>query len=184
MDSNGSPVTQIIESLIFASAEPVSVNRIQSCIEGGEDIDVKAEISKLNEVYEEGGRSFKIITVAGGYQMVTKPEFEEWVRKLFVHQGRLRLSAQALETLSIVAYRQPVSKPTMESIRGLNSDGVINTLLERNLITIKGRELTPGRPILYGTTPEFLRYFGLNSLKDLPELKEIEEIMGESEIAE
>ncbi len=91
------------------------------------------------------------------------------------------MSHQAMETLSIIAYRQPVSKPTMESIRGINCDGVIKTLLERDLINIKGRENSPGRPILYGTTREFLRYFGLDNLNDLPQLKEIEDIMGATE---
>ena len=172
---------KIIEAIIFASAEPISGRRIRECIEGSEDLDIDSKVSVLNDEYEKNGRSFRIINVAGGYQMTTLPEYEQWVRRVFVARGRLRLSPQALETLSIVAYRQPVSRPTMESIRGINCDGVIRTLLERNLITITGRDDSPGRPILYGTTNEFLRYFGLNILKDLPELKEIEEIIGAAE---
>lgn len=181
MKSSGSSVDRIIEAIIFASPEPVSLSRIRECIEGGESLDVDATVDTLNNTYNESGRSFQITKVAGGYQMITLPDYEQWVRRIFVGRGRLRLSSQALETLSIIAYRQPVSKPTMESIRGISSDGVIKTLLERNLITIKGRENSPGRPILYGTTSEFLRYFGLNQLKDLPELREIEEILGTSE---
>ena len=168
----------LIEAIIFASPEPLSARRIMECIEGAEDTDIESKVDVLNEVYEKNGRSFRIIKVAGGYQMTTLPDFEQWVRRVFVGRGRLRLSPQALETLSIIAYKQPVSKPTMESIRGINCDGVIRTLLERNLVTIKGRAESPGRPILYGTTNEFLRYFGLYNLKDLPELKEIEEIIG------
>jgi len=181
MKSNGSSVDRIIEAIIFASPEPVSLSRIRECIEGGENLEVDTTVDALNKLYIETGRSFQITKVAGGYQMITLPEYEQWVRRIFVGRGRLRLSAQALETLSIIAYRQPVSKPTMETIRGINCDGVIKTLLERNLITMMGRENSPGRPILYGTTSEFLRYFGLNNLKDLPELKEIEEILGASE---
>ncbi len=178
MKSNGTTIEKIIEAIIFASPEPITDRRIRECIEGSEDYDIDSKVNELNGEYEKNGRSFRIIKVAGGYQMTTLPDYELWVRRVFVARGRLRLSPQALETLSIVAYRQPVSKPTMESIRGINCDGVIKTLLERNLINIKGREDSPGRPILYGTTIEFLRYFGLNNLKDLPELKEIEEIIG------
>ncbi|MCH8271620.1 MAG: SMC-Scp complex subunit ScpB [Candidatus Marinimicrobia bacterium] len=178
MKSNGMTIDKIIEAIIFASPEPISEGRIKDCIEGTEDLDVDSKVNELNDEYEKNGRSFRIINVAGGYQMTTLPDYEQWVRRVFVSRGRLRLSAQALETLSIVAYRQPVSKPTMESIRGISCDGVIKTLLERTLITIKGREDSPGRPILYGTTNEFLRYFGLINLKDLPKLKEIEEIIG------
>ena len=181
MKSNGKTIDKIIEAIIFASPEPISGRRIRECIEGSEDLDIDSKVSVLNDEYEKNGRSFRIINVAGGYQMTTLPEYEQWVRRVFVARGRLRLSPQALETLSIVAYRQPVSRPTMESIRGINCDGVIRTLLERNLITITGRDDSPGSPILYGTTNEFLRYFGLNNLKDLPELKEIEEIIGAAE---
>ncbi len=182
MKSNGTTLDRIIEAIIFASPEPLSARRIKECIEGTEDVNIEAKVDALNEVYEKNGRSFRIIKVAGGYQMTTLPDFELWVRRVFVGRGRLRLSPQALETLSIIAYSQPVSKPTMESIRGINCDGVIKTLLERNLVTIRGREDSPGRPILYGTTNEFLRYFGLDNLKDLPELKEIEEIIGAIEV--
>ena len=181
MNKKGSPLDRIIESLIFASPEPVSIGRIRECIEGGEELDIDEIVDTLNAHYVENNRSFNIIKVAGGYQMVTLPEYERWVRRIFTGRGRLRLSHQAMETLSIIAYRQPVSKPTMESIRGINCDGVIKTLLERDLINIKGRENSPGRPILYGTTREFLRYFGLDNLSDLPQLKEIEDIMGATE---
>ena len=177
MSDNGSPLSEIVEALIFASAEPVSASKIRSCIEGGDGLDVEAEVANLNQYYEEQGRSFRIKKAAGGFMMATLPDYEKWVRRLFTVHGRLRLSQAALETLSIIAYRQPVSKPTMEAIRGINCDGVIKTLLERNLLIIRGREHSPGRPILYGTSQEFLRYFGLNNLNDLPALKEIEEIL-------
>lgn len=167
---------RIVEALLFASEKPVSETRIRSIIED-EDIPVTEIVDELNEFYNESNRAFYIMQVAGGYQLVTREEFEPYIKSLYVSSSRMRLSQAALETLSIIAYKQPVNRPEIDAIRGVNSDGVLRTLLERNLIVIKGREDQPGRPLLYGTSDEFLRYFGLNSLKDLPRLKEIDQLM-------
>ncbi len=165
-----------VEALLFASDKPVSATRICTAI-GDEEVPVEEIVEQLNQEYAEADRAFFIMAVAGGYQLVTRKEFEPYVKQLYVSSSRMRLSQAALEALSIIAYKQPVSRPNIDAIRGVNSDGVLRTLLERNLIVVKGREEQPGRPLLYGTSDEFLRYFGLNSLKDLPKLREIDELL-------
>ncbi|UCH09238.1 MAG: SMC-Scp complex subunit ScpB, partial [Fidelibacterota bacterium] len=123
-----------------------------------------------------------ILPVAGGYQLVTRAEYQPYLQRLFQKAGKLSLTRAGLETLAIVAYRQPVARPEIDHIRGVHSDSVLRTLLQKELITIKGRDEGVGRPLLYGTTPGFLEAFGLNSLGDLPKLKEIDEIMGAGEM--
>jgi segregation and condensation protein B len=140
---------------------------------------VRKLIDDLNAEYEETGRAFRIVEVAGGFQFATVREFGEYVALLSKEKQRRRLSPAALETLAIIAFRQPISKPEIESIRGVNSDQVLLSLLEKNLVAITGRSESVGRPLLYGTTEEFLRIFGLNSLNELPKLREIEELMEE-----
>lgn len=140
-------------------------------------------IDELNGEYEESGRSFRIIEIAGGFQFATTKEYGEWVGLLSHDRAKRRLSPAALETISIVAYRQPVTKPEIESIRGVNCDQVLVSLLERELITIVGRAESVGRPLLYGTTDAFLRAFGLNSLSDLPKLRELEELMEDDAVS-
>jgi segregation and condensation protein B len=122
--------------------------------------------------------------VAGGYQMVSRESYSQWIRKLFHKKIKTRLSQAALETLSVVAFKQPVSKPEIEAVRGVNCEGVIHTLLERKLINLAGRGEGPGRPLLYKTTAEFLRYFGINDISDLPRPREIEEILKEEKKSE
>lgn len=178
MEANGR-LTEIVEALLFASDEPLTDARIRACIDGAEDLDVGEAIRCLNETYRESGRAFEIVEVAGGYQMVTLPEYEDWLSRLFASRRQMRLSRPALETLSIIAYRQPISRPIIEAVRGVDCSGVLHTLLARNLVVIAGREATPGRPLLYKTSKEFLRYFGLNELDELPRLREIEELTGE-----
>ncbi len=140
-------------------------------------------IDTLNEGYEESGRSFRIVEIAGGFQFATTREFGEYVGLMTRDRARRRLSPASLETLSIIAYRQPVTKPEVEAIRGVNCDQVLVSLMERELITISGRAETVGRPLLYGTTDAFLRAFGLNSLSDLPKLRELEELLEEEAIS-
>ena len=140
-------------------------------------------VDELNDGYEENGRSFRIIEIAGGFQFATTKQFGPFVGLLSRDRAKRRLSPAALETISIVAYRQPVTKPEIESIRGVNCDQVLVSLLERELLTIAGRADTVGRPLLYGTTDAFLRAFGLNSLSDLPKLRELEELMEEDAVA-
>ena len=165
---------KIVEALLFAADFPVATSRIKALVEGLEREDLKTMVEELNREYEEQGRSFWIQEVAGGYQMATRPHFARWVKELYKGRRLARLTQPALETLAIIAYRQPVGRPDIETIRGVNSDSVIATLLERNLITVVGKDTSVGRPILYGTTPEFLRYFGLKDLSGLPPLSELE----------
>lgn len=174
-------IKRIIEALLFASDVPLSKNRILSVIESIKESDIKSSIDELNQDYEDSGRSFRVCTIGGGYQLVTIPEFSKYIKSLFKHRARSRLSHAALEVLSIIAFKQPISRPEIDHIRGVNSDGVIKTLLERNLITISGRSETVGRALLYGTTAEFLRYFGINDISDLPKPKELAELLGSTQ---
>lgn len=174
----------VIEALIFASDEPIPASEIVKTIKDldGEDIkitpsDIEVTIDELNKKYESIESSFRILRIANGYIFGTKQEFAKYVGYLSTEKSKRRLSQAALETLAIIAYKQPITKPEIEMIRGVNSDYILNTLLEKNLITIKGRSETIGRPLLYGTTEEFLKYFGLNNITDLPKPREIEEIM-------
>ena len=143
---------------------------------------VHAAIEHLNALYEENGRAFRIVEIAGGYQFATRSEYGEYVARLFKEKSRRRLSGAALESLAIIAYKQPVSKADIENIRGVNCDEVLKSLLEKNLITITGRAEAVGRPLLYGTTVDFLRHFGLHTLQDLPRPREIDELMKEESI--
>jgi segregation and condensation protein B len=174
-------ITQIIEALLFSSDSPLSVKKIKSILENKSTKEITNAIKKLREKYEKNGSALMIDQVAEGYQIFTRSEFEEYVIQLFTTRSASRLTKKALETLAIIAYKQPVTKVEMETIRGVNVDGVVRTLLERNLITIKGREKAPGNPLLYGTTGYFLEYFGLKDLNALPKLKELDELLKEDE---
>lgn len=174
---------QVVEALIFASDFPILPKQIKEYVEEASLSDIRKAVDELNVVYSQTNRSFQIIHVAGGYQMVTRESYSQWVKKLYQKRSRSRLSQAALETLSVIAFKQPVARSEIVAIRGVNCDGVLNTLLERKLVTIAGRSDGPGRPLLYATTKEFLRYFGVNDLSDLPKLKEIEEILKENEDA-
>ncbi len=173
---------QIVEAVIFASDEPITVEQLTAIVEDATRGQVKSVLDELNLEYAQTDRAFQIIHVAGGVQLVTRDQYASWVKKLFIKKSSNRLSQAALETLSVVAFKQPVSKPDISSIRGVNCDGVVKTLLERKLIAISGRGEGPGRPLLYKTTKEFLRYFGINSVDDLPKLREIEELVKEEAI--
>lgn len=167
----------IIEALLFASEKPLSAERIQAVIKDITSEQIKQAVSALNERYLSAGHSFAIKKVARGFRMYTLPDFAPWVKALFSHTRRERLSPQALEVLSIVAYKQPIVKAEINRLRGVNSEGPLFTLLDRKLITIVGRKPAPGRPLLYGTTQEFLTHFGLNDLDDLPRMEELEMIL-------
>ncbi len=174
----------IIESLIFSSDEPLKIEEIIRAIKGidGEEITITADeieetVSAINQQLEEALRPYKIMKIAGGFSFSTKQEFSKYLGYLSNEKSKRRLSQSALETLAIIAYKQPITKPEIEMIRGVNADYIMNTLLEKSLISISGRAETVGRPLLYGTTDEFLKYFGLNKLTDLPKPREIEEIM-------
>jgi len=170
---------QIVEALIFASDEPLSVIQIKSIIEETSPGQINKAIEQLNYEYSQSNRSIKIVQVAGGYEMVTHESYSQWIKELFKKRSTSRLSPAALETLSIIAFKQPIANSDISSIRGVISSGVLKTLLERKLITISGRGYGPGRPLLYKTTKEFLRYFGINSIDELPKPREIEELLDE-----
>ena len=181
----------VIEALIFSSDDSLSADDIIVSIKGidGEDTEITKEeidsaVDQLNNKYSEKNIAFKIKRIANGYIFATTEEFAKYVGFLSSERAKRRLSQAALETLSIIAYKQPVTKPEIEMIRGVNSDYMLNTLLEKNLITIKGRAETVGRPLLYATTDEFLKYFGLNSISDLPRPRELEEIMQDEDFLE
>lgn len=181
----------VIEALIFASDEPLPAKEIVNAIKeiDGADIEISVQeideaVNTLNEKYDRNGHAFKILRIANGYIYATKPDHAKYVGFLSTEKSKRRLSQAALETLAIIAYKQPITKPELEAIRGVNSDYTLNTLLEKNLITIKGRAETVGRPLLYGTTDEFLKYFGLNNISDLPKPREIEEIMKDEDFQE
>lgn len=171
-------IKPIIEALLFASDSPVSIERMRSIVEGVGARQIEEIIDQLNDEYERKERCFHIIEVAGGYQFATHPQYAPWIKRLYRGRRLPRLSPAALETLAIVAFKEPIIRAEIEAIRGVNVEGVLKTLLERNLITVVGREESPGRPLLYATTQEFLIYFGLNSISDLPKPKELEELLG------
>jgi len=168
---------QIIESLLFASDTPLTINKLKEIVPHSDAKKIKKNIDTLNENYNKSGSSLKIIEVANGFQLVTRKEYSAYIQQLFKGRSASRLTNPGLETLAIIAYEQPITKQRMEQVRGVNVDGVVKTLLERNLISIVGREKMPGNPLLYGTTNFFLEYFGIKSLKDLPKLKEIDELL-------
>ena len=162
----------IIEAMLFVSDKPLFVGEIKGVLEEFNAQDVKDIVSELAKEYEDTSRAFRIKEIAGGYQIVTDPMLAPWLKRLYKTSGADKLTGPSLETLAIIAYKQPATKPEIEMIRGVNVDGVLKTLIERNLIRIAGRKETVGRPILYGTTSDFLQYFGLNSLEELPRLEE------------
>jgi len=165
---------KIIEALLFASDRPLNIEMIREALDNAQDADIQAAISALNAEYADTGRSFSIKEIAGGFQFMTDPIYSRWIARLS-KRAVDKLTGPALETLAIIAYRQPITRGEIEAIRGVNVDGVLHTLESRSLIRTRGRKDTVGRPILYGTTTDFLEYFGLKSLQELPQLKEFTE---------
>ena len=167
---------RIVEALVLGAPEPVSARKIAEVVPGLEPEDAVAIVAELGREYEELGRAFEIWEVAGGYQLRTRPEYASYLRLL--HRERpLRLSRAALETLAVVAYRQPVTRAEVEAVRGVEVDAVIRSLLERQLVRVAGHREVPGRPMLYATSKRFLEVFGLGELDDLPTLREMEELL-------
>ncbi len=178
---SGNNHQHIIEALLFASEKPLSSDRIQAILKETSAEQIQQAVDSLNQKYRLAGHSFAIKKVAKGYRMYTLPDYAQWVKALFSQNRREKLSAQALEVLSIVAYKQPIVKGEIDRLRGVNSEGPLFTLLDRKLITIVGRKPAPGRPLLYGTTQEFLTHFGLNDVHDLPRMEELEMILKSKE---
>ena len=169
---------RIIEALILASPEPVGVQRLVAIVPGLQPGLAKDRINELNTEYQEQGRGFEIWEVAGGFQLRTRPEFAGYVQQLRKDRP-LRLSQAALESLAIVAYKQPLTRAEIEAVRGVDSGAILKSLLDRRLLRILGQREVPGRPLIYGTGKRFLEVFGLESLKELPSLRELEELARE-----
>lgn len=183
-------VLEVIEALLFATDEPLSLRQLVELLEYVDDPERPERIDQdlvlrgiefLNREFEATGRAFRIVKVAGGYQFATLPKHGVWLGRMVRERSKRKLSVSALESLAVIAYKQPVTKPELEAIRGVNADYVLHSLLERNLVAIVGRAATPGRPLLYGTTKDFLKHFGLNDLADLPKPREIDELLAEAQ---
>ncbi len=170
----------VIEALLFAADQPLPASLLAEACE----VDLATVSEALLELasdYKEGERGVRLTEIAGGWQFLTREEFAPYLGRMLRGKKKMRLSRPALETLAIIAYKQPVIKSEVDAIRGVDSSGVLNTLLERELVTIRGRSKLVGRPLLYGTTGEFLSYFGLNDLNELPRVEELKAIVGEKE---
>jgi segregation and condensation protein B len=167
----------IVEALIFASPDPLTPKALLKLLDSEPKEDVLAAVEELKQDYEPPG-GLQLVEVAGGFQIVTRSELHEWVRRLFHERSSQKLSVQALETLAVIAYRQPITAVEITEIRGVNTSGVLNTLLERHLVKIVGRKQVVGRPFMYATTKEFLIRFGLKDLSDLPKVEDMAESLG------
>jgi segregation and condensation protein B len=181
-------LARVIEALLFSAQKSLSINEITAAIRGAEDdlasetpnefarlrnAEVAAALEELKVEYIQQNRAFQLVEKAEGWQLATDPSFAIWVRQLFPAPKPARLSAPALETLAIIAYRQPITRADVEAVRGVNIDGVLQTLMERGLVKIAGRAEIPGRPLLYETTQFFLDHFGLRNLDELPNAEEL-----------
>ena len=163
----------IVEALLFVADEPLSASKIAQAVTGLDSRQVRRVVEQLRTEYQAEGRAFTIEELAGGFRMLTRTEFHPYLKVLFRQPQETRLSSAALETLAIVAYKQPVNRAEIEVVRGVDCSGVLHTLLEYRLIKIVGRSEELGRPLLYGTTSEFLEHFGLRSIRDLPSVQEL-----------
>jgi segregation and condensation protein B len=172
-----SELKSIVEALIFASPEPVTIKTLAKLLDTEPREEIVRAVEALKADYDRPG-GLTLVEVAGGYQIVTRAELHEWVRRLFHERTTQKLSVASLETLAVIAYKQPVTAPEISEIRGVNTVGVLGTLVERHLVKVVGRKPVVGRPFLYGTTREFLDRFGLNDLADLPKVEDMSELLG------
>lgn len=161
----------VIEALLFANDKPLLLEQIKKVLEGLETNEIRSIIEEMRAACEQENRGVRIVEVAGGFQMVTAPDFAPFLKKLYKERRVERLSRPALETLAIIAYKQPVTRLEIESLRNVDIDGVIRTLVEKGFIRISGTKDAPGRPKVYSTTREFMEYFGLKSLEELPKIE-------------
>jgi len=179
-----SPLKNLIESLIFVSQEPLTLERIQAVLEGVPADDIRAAIEELVADCAGDNRGVQVVNIGGGWLFTTKPAFDREVRRLLQIERKNRLSSAGLETLAAIAYRQPVTQSEVSAIRGVDSTGALKTLLEKKLIKIVGRKKAPGNPLVYRTSDEFLLYLGLNGLDELPSEEEIAKILQEEKAAD
>jgi len=163
-----------VEALLFVTDKPLSVDKLSEVMDDADKSLVKEAVESIKTHYASSDRSFELAEIAGGYQFVTKKEYSVWIAKLH-KKAADKIRGASMETLAIIVYKQPITKAEIEAIRGVNSDGVVKTLMEKNLVRIKGRKDAPGRPLLYGTTNEFLVRFGLKDINSLPPLREFTE---------
>ena len=170
-----------IEAVIFAAGEPVDPRDIAAAFGGMEEKQVVDALERLSRAYEERQEGLLLERVAGGFRLATRPGLGSWVRRFFRQRNRTRLSPAALETLAIVAYRQPVTAPEIQAIRGVDPSGALKSLLEKKMLRILGKKKVVGNPFLYGTTKDFLVHFGLNNLEDLPSIQQFDEFIGRLE---
>ena len=168
-------IKSVVESLLFVAEGPQSLQRLGEILDSVDRATLHSVMNEIQADYESQNRGIRLVEVAGGYQLRTAKANADWVKK-YLGGRPARMSKATLETLAIIAYRQPITRAEVEAIRGVDVDGVVTTLLERNLIRVVARKDVPGRPFLYGTTPEFLQLFNLKDLSQLPTLKEMEEI--------
>ena len=168
-----------IEAILFVSNEPVTVDALADAL-GADEASIMEQLEELKKFLDKTVGGFALEQTAGGWRLASRPEHEAILKKYFAKKGETRLSIAALETLAIVAYRQPITAPEVSDIRGVNSTGVLHTLLERRLLRIAGRKAVVGSPFLYRTTREFLIHFGLNDIRDLPRLEEFGDLVGEA----
>jgi len=185
---------RIVEALLFASSKPLTVNEIRKVLNRFSASEIQTWMGELKEIYARENRSFELVEIAGGYEIATKKEFAPWILKLELQKKARQASQSALETLAILAYKQPITRAEIEDLRGVDVSGVLTTLTERSFVKIVGKKEVPGRPFLYGTTDKFLEHFGLKSLQGLPSIEEIksvvensvkrEELLGKTNIVE
>ena len=174
----------VIEALLFISSNPLSLDRLKGLFEVATPEQIETQIQALRQEYDDRGAGIMLAEVAGGYQLATRPDYVSWIRKFRSVKVSTKLSKAALETLAIVAYKQPITRTEVEAIRGVNIGGILRNLMERRLVKIVGKKDVPGRPMMYGTTSEFLQYFGLKDLSALPTLKEFLELNAGEEVME
>ena len=170
-----------IEALIFASEKPITVEQLKKVLGDIDTLSVNKIITELVDDYQAQNRGLRVVEIAGGFQMTTCSNFAPFLKKLFKNRYNDKLSKPALESLAIIAYKQPLTKAEIESLRNVNVDGVIKSLTDKNLIRICGRKKIPGRPFVFGTTREFLEHFGLKSLQDLPKIEDFTVLAQEKE---
>ncbi len=175
---------QIIESLLFASDAPIGLATLVEVMAGPDKEEIRTLLDEMAIEFEEAQRGVALVEIAGGYQLLSRKECAPWIEKMLRTRRKVRLSRAGLETLAIVAYKQPITKTDIDGIRGVDSSGSLHTLLERNLVLIAGRSKAVGRPLLYATSQEFFQYMGINDLSDLPELKELGSVLEERERAQ
>ncbi|MDD4982057.1 MAG: SMC-Scp complex subunit ScpB [Candidatus Omnitrophica bacterium] len=174
----------VIEALLLASERPLGLEKIRDVLDNLPAKDTLDLIEELRKEYNDGSRGIRVVEIAGGFQMITAPEFAPFLKKLFKGRNTEKLSKPALETLAIIAYKQPLTRSEIELLRNVNVDGVMKSLLDKSLIRISGRKKAAGNPYVYGTTRQFLEHFGLKSLQDLPKIEDFSSLAEKTELIE